>query len=365
MQELRVRMMDLLSRISHAMVHLDITGREEEITQLEKQSAQSGFWSDQIGAQHIMRQLSEQNKVVQRWQGLKKRVDDVTELFLLSKDDEAMQVEIQAELHKIASSLDTMEFQASFSGQYDARNAILAIHAGAGGTESQDWAEVLMRMYLRWAERDNYKTEILDISHGEEAGVKSVVISISGDYAHGYLKSEHGVHRLVRLSPFDADHARHTSFALIEVMPEAETDTDVKIAPEDLHVETFRSSGPGGQHMQKTSSAVRITHLPTGLVATCQSERSQFQNKDITMKILQSRLLELELAKRDEERAKLKGKRIEAGWGNQIRSYVLHPYKMVKDHRTDYQTSNTDAVLDGDLDGFITAYLRSIMGKED
>ena len=221
-----------------------------------------------------------------------------------------------------------------------------------------------MRMYLRWAERRGYKTEILDVSPGEEAGIKSAIIAVNGDYASGYLKSEHGVHRLVRLSPFDADHARHTSFALVEVMPEAEADIDVRIDTDDLKVETFRSSGPGGQHMQKTSSAVRLTHLPTGLVVTSQNERSQYQNKEIAMKILQARLLERELAVRAEERAKLKGVRVAAGWGNQIRSYVLHPYQMVKDHRTNYQTGNAEVVLDGELDYFITAYLRSVMGKE-
>ena len=224
---------------------------------------------------------------------------------------------------------------------------------------------MLMRMYLRWAERRGYKTEILDTSPGDEAGIKSTVIAVNGDYAAGYLKSEHGVHRLVRLSPFDADHARHTSFALVEVMPEAEADIDLNIAPDDLKIDTFRSSGPGGQHMQKTSSAVRVTHLPTGLVVTCQSERSQSTNKEIALKILRARLLERELARREEEKARLKGKRIAAGWGNQIRSYVLHPYKMVKDHRTGYETSDADAVLDGELDGFITAYLRSILGKEE
>jgi len=291
-------------------------------------------------------------------------VADIAELIPLAEEDAVLNEEIQSETGKVASLLDELEIQMAFSGEYDARNAILAIHAGAGGTESQDWAQILLRMYLRWAERRGYKTEILDISPGEEAGIKSAIIGVSGDYACGYLKSEHGVHRLVRLSPFDADHARHTSFALVEVMPEAEADVDVKIEPEDLKVDVFRSSGPGGQHMQKTSSAVRLTHLPTGLVTTCQSERSQHQNKEIALKILQARLLELELARRAEERARLKGKRIAAGWGNQIRSYVLHPYKMVKDHRTDFQTSDTDAVLDGELDGFITAYLRSSVGKE-
>jgi len=311
-----------------------------------------------------MRLLSEQKKVVQEWRGLEKELADIAELSPLADEDAILGEEIQSELGELASRLDELELELAFSSEYDARNAILTIHAGAGGTESQDWAQMLMRMYLRWTERRGYRSEILDVSPGDETGIKSAIIGISGDYACGYLKSEHGVHRLVRLSPFDADHARHTSFALVEVMPEAEADVDVKIEPEDLKVDVFRSSGPGGQHMQKTSSAVRLTHLPTGLVATCQSERSQHQNKEFALKILQARLLKLELARRAEERARIKGKRIAAGWGNQIRSYVLHPYQMVKDHRTGYQTSDTDAVLDGELDGFITAYLRSIVGEE-
>jgi peptide chain release factor 2 len=309
-----------------------------------------------------MRQLAEQEKVVNRWREMEKRAAEVAEL--ISLEDSSLEAEIQSEVDKLASRLDELELEAAFSSEYDARNAILSIHAGAGGTESQDWAQMLMRMYLRWAERRSYQAEILDISPGEEAGIKSVVIGVNGDYATGYLKSEHGVHRLVRLSPFDADHARHTSFALVEVLPEAEADVDVKIEPDDLKVDVFRASGPGGQHMQKTSSAVRLTHLPTGLVVTCQSERSQHQNKEIALKILRSRLLDLKLARRAEERARLKGRRITAGWGNQIRSYVLHPYRMVKDHRTGYQTSDTDTVLDGELDGFITAYLRSSLGEE-
>ena len=332
---------------------------------MEKQSAQPDFWLDQNKAQDIMRRLAEQKKIVGRWRDLERRVADIAELISLAEEDDSLQSEIQSEIDEVASYLDELEFQTAFSSEYDDRNAILAFHAGAGGTESQDWAEMLMRMYLRWAERHGYKAEVLDISPGEEAGVKSVVMAIGGDYACGYLKSEHGVHRLVRLSPFDADHARHTSFVLVEVMPEAKADVDVKIEQDDLKVETFRSSGPGGQHMQKTSSAVRLTHLPTGLVVTCQSERSQYRNKEIALRILKARLLELKLEERAEEKARLKGKRIAAGWGNQIRSYVLHPYKMVKDHRTDYQTSDTDAVLDGELDGFITAYLRTGLGREE
>ncbi len=345
----------------------DIAGREQEIIKLEKQSVQPDFWSDQDRARAVMRRLAGHRKAVERWRGLEKKASDTAELVTLAREenDEALLAEAESDVEEMASLLDKLELELAFSGEYDAHNALLGIHAGAGGTESQDWAEMLMRMYLRWAERRGYEAEVLDVTHGEEAGVKSATIEIKGDYAYGYLKSEHGVHRLVRLSPFDSDHARHTSFVLVEVMPEAETDTDVKINAEDLKIETFRSSGPGGQHMQKTSSAVRITYIPTGQTVTCQSERSQHQNKDIAMRILRSRLLELELEKQAEEKAKLKGKRIEAGWGNQIRSYVLHPYRMVKDHRTDYETGNTEAVLDGELDEFITAYLRSIAGRQD
>jgi len=312
-----------------------------------------------------MRQLTEKRRTVEKWRKLEKRVADAGEFISLAGDDAAMQLEIQSELNDIEAFLDNLEFQLAFSGEFDSRNAILAVHAGAGGTESQDWAEMLMRMFLRWAERRDYKAEILETSMGEEAGVKSATISIEGEYAFGYLKSEHGVHRLVRLSPFDADHARHTSFALVEVIPDAQIDIDVKIEPDDLKVETFRSSGPGGQHMQKTSSAVRLTHMPTGVVVTCQSERSQHRNKDIAQRILMARLLDLEIIKRDKEKTRIKGKHVAAGWGNQIRSYVLHPYKMVKDHRTGYQTSDAEAVLDGQLDEFIIRYLRSVIGQNN
>jgi peptide chain release factor 2 len=314
-----------------------------------------------------MRRLAETKKLVDVWRWLEKEVTDINELISLVEEEEdtSLVAEIRSNLGQIASRLDELELERAFSGENDARSAMLAIHAGAGGTESQDWAQMLLRMYLRWAERRGYQAEVLDTSPGEEAGIKSAVVELSGEHAFGYLKSEHGVHRLVRLSPFDADHARHTSFALVEVLPQAEEDVGIEIVPEDLKVETFRSSGPGGQHMQKTSSAIRITHQPTGLVVTCQSERSQHQNKEIAFKILKARLLKLELAKRAEERAKLKGERIVAGWSNQIRSYVLHPYRMVKDHRTDYQTGDTEAILGGDLDGFITAYLRLGLGREN
>ena len=249
--------------------------------------------------------------------------------LLADESDAGLTAELARSLDELETEMDVLELAALLGGRYDSHDAVATVHAGAGGTESQDWAEILLRMYLRWAERCGYHAETLDVSPGEEAGVKSATVGIDGEHAFGYLKSEHGVHRLVRLSPFDADHARHTSFALVEVMPEAQADIDIKIAPDDLKVDTFRSSGPGGQHMQKTSSAVRLTHLPTGLSVTCQSERSQYQNKEIALRILRARILEVELERKAQERTKLKGKRIDAGWGNQIRSYVLHPLSLI------------------------------------
>jgi len=312
-----------------------------------------------------MRQLSALKEQTQNWRKLEQRVKDLTELvdISLQEEDLSMEQEVRTEVDKITAEVEKLDFLLLLSGEYDTRNAIVALHAGAGGTESQDWAEMLLRMYVRWAERRGFRTEMLDTSPGEEAGIKSAMLEINGEYAYGYLRAEHGVHRLVRLSPFDSDHARHTSFAMVEVLPEPEQATEVKINPDDLKVETFRSSGPGGQNMQKTSSAVRMTHIPSGLVVSCQSERSQYQNKEIALKVLQARLLEQERIKRADERAKLKGEHQSAAWGNQIRSYVLHPYRMVKDHRTGLETGDTTAVLDGDLDEFMEAYLRSQIGK--
>jgi peptide chain release factor 2 len=322
-------------------------------------SAQPDFWQEPMKAQGTMRELSALKEDVHRWRELEQRVGELAELVTLAieEGDISLRHEVQSEIEQVTSRLQKLRFQLLFGGEYDKRDAILAIHAGAGGTESQDWADMLLRMYLRWAERRNYEAEVLDVSPGEEAGIKSAIVEVRGNYAYGYLKSEHGVHRLVRLSPFDADHARHTSFVMLEVLPEVEQDIEVKIGPEELKIDTFGSSGPGGQHMQRTSTAVRLTHLPSGIVVTCQGERSQFQNKNTALKILQARLLELELTKRAEEKAKLKGEHLAAGWGNQIRSYVLHPYKMVKDHRTGYETSDPTAVLDGELDELMKAYL--------
>jgi len=314
-----------------------------------------------------MRRLGTAKNVVQAWRQLERRATELLDMTTLAieENDQSLQEEIQRDIRDVNSQLNELETQFILSDEYDNRDAILTVHAGAGGTESQDWAEMLLRMYLRWAERRKYKAEILDASVGDEAGIKSATVEIRGDYAYGYLKSEHGVHRLVRLSPFDADHARHTSFVLVEVLPEAEEETDIKVNPEDLKIDTFRSSGPGGQHMQKTSSAVRITHLPTGLIVSCQSQRSQRQNKESALKVIYARLLELNRAEKEREKAKLKGERIEAGWGNQIRSYVLHPYRMVKDHRTNYETGDTTAVLDGELDEFINAYLHHKLGVKN
>jgi peptide chain release factor 2 len=312
-----------------------------------------------------MRQLSALKDDTQSWRKLEQRVSDLMELVELSlqEEDASLVQEVRSEVDRISAEVEKLDLQLLLGSEYDRRNAIVAFHAGAGGTESQDWAEMLLRMYVRWAERRGFRTEMLDTSPGEEAGIKSAMLEIKGEFAYGYLRSEHGVHRLVRLSPFDSDHARHTSFAMVEVLPEVEQAMEVKINPDDLKVETFRSSGPGGQNMQKTSSAVRMTHLPSGLVVSCQSERSQYQNKEIALKVLQARLLEQERVKRADEKAKLKGEQQSVAWGSQIRSYVLHPYRMVKDHRTGLETGDTTSVLDGDLDEFMEVYLRSQIGK--
>lgn len=288
---------------------------------------------------------------------MEKEVLDLIELSLLS--DDSLAPEIEKETIRLSRYLDRLEVELFLKGEYDAKDAFLGIHAGSGGIDAQDWAQMLLRMYQRWAENQGYSVKVLEVIPGEEAGIKSALLEIAGPYAYGHLKGEHGVHRLVRISPFDAEGLRHTSFALVEILPKVEEKIESKISPSELKIETFRSSGPGGQHMQKTSSAVRVTHLPTGITVSYQGSRSQHQNKEIALKILQARLLELELKKKSEELARLKGGVVTASWGNQIRSYVLHPYKLVKDHRTGWETSNAQAVLDGEIDEFIKVYLRS------
>jgi peptide chain release factor 2 len=315
----------------------------------------------------VMRRLTLLRDEIAVWDRPAGRVAEALEFLELAEaegdgEEEALVEEVAGEVDKLEEELEKLEFRLLLAGEYDRNNAILAIHAGAGGTESQDWAAMLLRMYLRWAEQHDYEAQILDSLSGEGAGLKNVTVQIGGPYAYGRLKAERGVHRLVRISPFDASSRRHTSFALVEVMPELEDDIEIVINPDDLRMDIFRASGAGGQHVQKNATAVRITHLPTNTVVSCQNERSQVQNRETAMKVLRSRLFDLELAKREAQHARLKGEHVEAGWGNQIRSYVLHPYHMVKDHRTEYETGNTSAVLDGGLDRFIEAYLRKQVG---
>jgi peptide chain release factor 2 len=304
-----------------------------------------------------MKKISELRTEIETWKTVQNKIIELRELSELQ--DESLRPELEAEILSLESELAKREFATLLSGEYDEGNALLSVYAGTGGTDSQDWAEMLERMYLRYCENQKYATEILDFSAGEEAGIKSVTIAVNGRYAYGYLKCEKGVHRLVRLSPFDANHRRHTSFALVDVLPEvSENDTIVQINPDDLRIDIFRSSGAGGQNVQKNATAIRITHLPTGIVVTCQNERSQMQNRENAMRVLRARLLEIQREQQEKQLAEIKGDYIKAEWGNQIRSYVLHPYQMVKDHRTDYEEGNAQAVLNGEIYQFIEAYLK-------
>ncbi len=314
-----------------------------------------------------MKKLADLREQVESWQILRQRAGDALELAQLdyetSSGDETLQTDLESETDLLEAEIERREMEVMLSGKHDHGDALLAIHAGAGGTDSQDWAEMLQRMYLRWAELNKYETEVLDLTPGEEAGIKSVTIAVNGPYAFGYLHPEKGVHRLVRLSPFDAAHRRHTSFALVEVLPQVEDDDEIEINPNDVRIDTYRSAGAGGQNVQKNDTAVRITHLSSGLVVTCQNERSQVQNRENAMRVLRSRLLEIRQAEQQQELAEMRGEYTKAEWGSQIRSYVLHPYQMVKDHRTNYEIGNAQAVLNGEIDGFIQAYLRATMGN--
>lgn len=308
-----------------------------------------------------MKDLIARQTEVAQWKNLRARLIDAIDLLELAvEENNAEEINVVAqETAALEQEFADIEFKLLFSGQYDRNNAAFSIHAGAGGTEAQDWAQMLLRMYLRWADAHGYQTEILEETEGEEAGVKSVTVEVKGDYAYGRLKAERGVHRLVRLSPFDANNRRHTSFALVEVMPELEDDAEIEINPDDVRVDIYHASGHGGQNVQKVATAVRLTHVPTGIVVTCQNERSQLQNKENAWKVLRGRLVERKIEEQEAERARLKGKHVEAGWGNAIRSYVLHPYQMVKDNRSEYETARTDLVLDGEIDPLIEAYLKS------
>ena len=341
----------------------DFASKEAELAKLQKQSEDPALWDDPENAQRIMKKLASLRDDVDGWQILRQRTHDALELASL--EDESLHSELERETATIESELARREFHAMLSGQYDKGDALLAIHAGAGGTDSQDWAAMLERMYLRWAETHGYRTEVLDTSEGEEAGIKSVTIAVDGRYAFGYLRPEKGVHRLVRLSPYDASHRRHTSFALVEVLPQVEDETSVEINPNDLRIDTYRSAGAGGQNVQKNDTAIRITHIPSGIVVTCQNERSQLQNRENAMRVLRARLLEIKQQEQEEQIAELRGEYTKAEWGSQIRSYVMHPYQLVKDHRTDYESGNVQSVLNGDLDDFIEAYLRMQVGEKN
>ncbi len=336
------------------------------MAELRERSVEPGFWDDPEAAQTVMRELSGLETTVNTWRSLGRRLDELGELLALAEEDEGGEWlgEIEAETQALAGELERLRLELMVSGPHDHADAILTVYAGAGGTESQDWAEMLLRMYLRWAERRGFDTEILDETEGDGAGIKNATVQISGRNAYGYLRSERGVHRLVRISPFDNAHRRHTSFAMVEVIPDVAGEVNIEINPDDLEIDFYRASGHGGQNVQKNSTAVRITHRPSGLVVVCQNERSQVQNRERAMAVLAARLYALEEQRLEEERAKLRGELVSAGWGNQIRSYVLHPYRMVKDLRTGWETGNTTAVLDGEIDAFIEAYLRQMVGQD-
>lgn len=360
MENLINQLRQMRDELAQMMSQLDIESKSAEIKSLEEESAQSDFWNDSQAAQKKMQRMSRLKAQVEKWQKVFTRVSDALELAELGDTD--LEEELIAETEALTEIFDEMTLQAMLSGEYDAEDAILSIHAGAGGTEAQDWAQMLERMYLRWMENRGFKAEIIDKTYGEEAGIKSVTMTVKGDFAYGYLQSEQGVHRLVRISPFDSNARRHTSFAKVELYPDIADNIEIEVAPNEIRVDVFRASGPGGQSVNTTDSAVRITHLPTGIVVQSQNQKSQLQNKEQAMKVLKSRLFEIERQKQQAEISALKGENVDAGWGNQIRSYVLHPYQMVKDLRTRYETGNTSGVLDGDLDAFMESYLRYKIG---
>ena len=339
---------------------------EAEIKELEAKTESPDFYSDMEAAGKVLQTVKGLKNKLERYEELYSAWEDLSTLVMLAieEDDESVLGEVKSGYSALKENLETMQLETLLSGKYDSKNAILTLHAGAGGTEAQDWCEMLFRMYTRWAERRGFKTETLDYLAGDEAGIKSVTFQINGLNAYGYAKCEKGVHRLVRISPFDASGRRHTSFASLEVMPEIDDEIEIDLNPEDLKIDTYRASGAGGQHINKTESAIRITHLPTGIVVTCQNERSQHKNKATALKMLKSKLVEIAEREQKEKIEDLKGVQLDNGWGSQIRSYVFHPYSMVKDHRTNYETGNTGAVMDGELDGFINAYLTALSRGE-
>ena len=367
MEDLVAQVGSLQDEIAIAYAKLHIDDQAKQLVRLQKDSESSDFWQDSAKAQSTMKQIADLSSRVEPWRSLRFEADDLADLIKMDDDgdahDDSLTLDMQSHLSELQERFDDMRADLRFNGPYDQRSAILSIHAGAGGTDAQDWAQMLMRMYTRWAEHNNYTVSVVDESPGEEAGLKSITVEIRGNLAYGKLKGEHGVHRLVRLSPFNSDNLRQTSFAKVEVMPEIDTPEDVQIDEKDLKIDVYRSGGHGGQSVNTTDSAVRITHLPTNIVVAIQNERSQLQNKETAMTILRSRLAQLQLEQHAEKVSELKGPNEQAAWGNQIRSYVLHPYKQVKDLRTTYESQDPDAVLAGDLNPFIDAYLEHTLSS--
>ena len=360
--EYKVKLNNIKPTLVDLRASLDIDAAQAEVEKLEAESAQDGFWNDLENSQKVLQKIKQLKNKCDKYNKLASQHEDLMTLceMAIEENDESLLPELESEYAKFEHTLEQSRLAALLSGEYDKNNAILSFHAGAGGTEAQDWCQMLYRMYTRWAERNGYTYKIVDYLDGDEAGIKSATIVIEGENAYGYLKSESGVHRLVRISPFDASGRRQTSFAAIEVTPEIDDDTDIEIRSEDLKMDTYRSSGAGGQHVNKTESAVRITHIPTGLVVACQTERSQMQNRETAMRMLKSKLLEIKEREHLEKISDIKGVQMKIEWGSQIRSYVFMPYTLVKDHRTGFENGNINAVMDGDLDGFINAYLTAM-----
>jgi peptide chain release factor 2 len=361
LEELRLGLEALEPRLDDLAEAIDYNGLKRRLLELEEATAAAGFWEDLAGSHKVLQQAKHTRDTIAQYSALKGEYEDALTMVEIAQeeDDESLFEEIQAAFERLTAQIDAMRLSTLLSGEYDAKNAILTFHAGAGGTEAQDWAQMLYRMYTRWAERRSFRYKILDYLDGDEAGLKSASILIEGPNAYGYLKSEGGVHRLVRISPFDSSGRRHTSFASLEVMPEIDDTVEINIRDEDLKIDTYRAGGAGGQHVNKTESAIRITHLPTGVVVACQNERSQHQNREVAMKMLRSKLAEIKEREHLERIEDIKGVQKEIAWGSQIRSYVFMPYTLAKDHRTGFENGNINAVMDGDLDGFINAYLKA------
>lgn len=366
LDNLKIELLSYRKDIKELSEVLDIENSKQELKNLQNQMEQLGFWDDLENSQKVVQKSKSLENKIEHFNQLSNKLEDIITMVELSIEDnnESIIDEVMAEVKSFKTELEDIKLSTLLSGEYDSKNAIMTFHAGTGGTEAQDWAEMLYRMYNHWAERHNFKIKLLDYLDGDEAGLKSASILIEGENAYGFLKSEIGVHRLVRISPFDASGRRHTSFAAVEVMPEIDDTIEVDIRSEDLKVDTYRSSGAGGQHINKTESAIRITHIPTGIVVSCQTQRSQFQNRDYAMKMLRSKLIEIKEREHLDKIEDIKGVQKEIAWGAQIRSYVFMPYTLVKDHRTGFENGNIQAVMDGDLDGFINAYLKSLINKE-